>query len=178
MCRAFFGLRRRYFSYRFVFKSHQNNGVIQLLYCDSCFRLRKLMSNMDHENKHSQLVRYYADLLTNTDALATLDKDSSRSRKRFLQEGEVAKTQNVTVDGCLFENNFRGSESGFADNGVIFIATASNQITIKNSIFRNNDFAYQDAGVPVSLLLCRSPRAPIYISNRHMLTSYFSCKFF
>lgn len=107
---------------------------------------------MDHESKHSQIVKYYADLLSNT----TLEKDTSRSRNRFLEEGEVSRTQNVTVDGCLFENNFRGSESSFAINGVLYLATASNQITIKNSIFRNNDYANQDAGVPVSLLIHRS----------------------
>lgn len=134
------------------FKNHQNNGVIQLLYCDSCFRLRKLMNIVDHENKHSQIVKYYADLLSNT----TLEKETSRSAQRILQQGEVSKTQSVTVDGCLFENNFRGSESSFAINGVFYLATASNQLTIKNSIFRNNDFANQDAGVPVSLLIHRS----------------------
>ena len=135
-------------------KNHQNAGVIQLLYCATCVRLRGLnniVTTSSSNEKHTQIMKYYADLLSKPNALSTSHENPSRSRNRLLQEGEVSATQNVTIEGCLFENNFRGSESSFAVNGVIYLATASNQITIKNSIFRNNDFANQENGVPVSL---------------------------
>ena len=96
-------------------------------------------------------MNYYTDVLSDTEVLASLQREASKDRNRLLQDGEEIKTQRVTLDGCLFDSNFRGSDSRFTFNGVIYLATASNQITIKNSFFRNNNFANQADGVPVSV---------------------------
>jgi hypothetical protein len=136
-----------------ILKNHQNNGALQLVYCDSCSSTRQLKtvkSTSGTGTHHSYVSKYYIDLLGNPKALASLQREASRSRNRCLQDNKEIKTQLVTLDGCLFDNNFRGSESGYTFNGVIYLATASNDINVKNTIFRNNNFANRADGVPVS----------------------------
>ncbi len=116
-----------------------------MLFCASCSSLRRLkaiVATAVHENKYNRLVTYYADVLSK---LST--GNDSRSRDRLLDEGEVGKTQTVTFDGCLFENNYRGSENLAPFNGIIDISTTGNHLTIKNSIFRNNNFATPTSSV-------------------------------
>jgi hypothetical protein len=146
-------------TYSFGLKNHQNTAALLLTYCDSCSRMRQLRtisSATGYEDQHSRTMKYYTDVLGNPKALVGLQREASSSRNRLLQQGEEIMTQRVTLDGCLFENNFRGSESALTFNGVIYLATTSNQITIKNSIFRNNNFANEVDGVPVSYPIRRS----------------------
>jgi hypothetical protein len=111
-------------------------------------QLKAAASLPGHAMHYSRTMKYYTDVLSNSKSLASLQREASRSQKRLLQDDEEMKIQLVTLDGCLFENNVRGSERTF--NGVIYLATTSNQITVKNSIFRNNDFSNQVDGVIVS----------------------------
>ena len=140
-----------------------------MLFCESCSSLRKLkaiMATSGHERKFNRLVKYYADVLSKQRT-----GDDSRSGDRLLQEGEGEKTQNVTFDGCLFENNYRGSENLAPYNGIIDISTAGNHLTVKNSIFRNNNFAAPTLSVsspilrPIETCICDSVTNLIYTDS-------------
>lgn len=113
-------------------------------------QLRTIALTPGYENQYSRIMKYYTDVLNNPKVIASFQRDATRSRNRLLQGGEEINAQRVTLDGCLFDNNVRGSDSSSMSNGVIYIATTSNEITIKNSIFRNNNFASQDDGIAVS----------------------------
>lgn len=120
------------------------------------FRRLKNIASTPSKDQNNLITKYYADVLSNPKALASFEREASRNQNRLLQEGEAIAMQKVTVDGCLFESNVRGSGVGFSFNGVIYLATVSNQITIKNSIFRNNNYANQADGAPVSLHIAQS----------------------
>ena len=92
-------------------------------------------------------MKYYYDILHNPVAFQKFKNDAERSHQRRLQGGELLEMQSVTIDGCVFENNRHGPDSVLTIDGIIYLAAASNELVLKNSIFRNNTFTTPVNGV-------------------------------
>lgn len=85
-------------------------------------------------------------------AFEGFQENALRNHKRNLQAGDVLEFQKVTIDGCLFENNRHGPNTELTQDGMIHIADASNELTVINTIFRNNSFTKPVDGVSAILL--------------------------
>jgi hypothetical protein len=115
-------------------------------------RLAAMIESSEEENKHNRLIRYYSKLLKDPTAYAKFKADAARSHNRRLQSGDILEMQEVTIDSCLFEFNAIGPDSQLTIDGVIELASPSNRLIVKNSMFRNNDFSAPVNGV--SLIHC------------------------
>jgi hypothetical protein len=70
---------------------------------------------------------------------------------RALQSTEDSPRMNLVFDGCVFDANAQDEFSGFTEFGIITIRTDFNDVTIKNTIFRNNLFGNEEvSGVSAS----------------------------
>ena len=94
-----------------------------------------------------RLMKYYHDILHDPAEFQKFKNDATRSHQRRLQGGETLELQNVTIDGCIFENNRHGPDNVLTIDGMIYVAAASNVLTVRNSIFRNNSFTTPVNGV-------------------------------
>jgi hypothetical protein len=101
----------------------------------------------EESDKMGQLMKYYHDILHDPIAFQKFKDDAARSHQRRLQGGDILELQNVTMDGCLFENNRHGPDGILTIDGIIYVAAASNELHIRNSIFRNNSFTKPVNGV-------------------------------
>jgi hypothetical protein len=85
---------------------------------------------------------------------------------RALQSTEDETRQIIVFDGCIFENNAQDEFSEFVEFGIITIRTDANDITIKNTIFRNNLFGNEEvAGVSTRDKLTRFACKHVSFSN-------------
>jgi hypothetical protein len=67
---------------------------------------------------------------------------------RALQSTEGSPRQILLFDGCVFEGNAQDEFMEYTEFGIITIRTDPNDVTIKNTIFRNNLFGNEEvAGV-------------------------------
>jgi hypothetical protein len=93
------------------------------------------------------LMKYYYDVLHDPAAFQKFKDDAARSHQRRLQGGDILRFQIVTIDGCVFENNYHGPDGVLTIDGLIYVAAASNELHIRNSIFRGNSFTKPVNGV-------------------------------
>jgi hypothetical protein len=138
-----------------MYKNHQNSGIMPVIYSYAGASSRKLKAIMaipeGNNKKVGRLIKYYSEILHDPVALAKYRDDAERGHERQLQ-GDIIKMQTVTVDGCLFEDNDQGPDSVLTIDGLIYVAGPSNQLTVKNSIFRRNSFTSPVNGVRLSRL--------------------------
>jgi hypothetical protein len=67
---------------------------------------------------------------------------------RALQSTGDELRQIVTFEGCVFDGNEQDEFSDYTEYGIITIRTDSNDLIIKNTVFRNNLFGNEEvAGV-------------------------------
>lgn len=101
----------------------------------------------EETDKMGLVMKYYHDIMHDPVAFQKFKDDSARSHQRRLQGGEIVEVQNVTIDGCVFENNRHGPDGILTIDGIIYVAAASNELHIRNSIFRSNSFTKPVNGV-------------------------------
>jgi hypothetical protein len=110
-------------------------------------RLKAIAAMQEEGDNMGRLMKYYYDILHDPAAFQKFKDDAARSHQRRLQGGDILELQNVTIDGCVFEDNRHGPDSILTIDGMIYLAAASNALTIKNTIFRNNVFTTPVNGV-------------------------------
>jgi hypothetical protein len=89
---------------------------------------------------------------------------------RALQSTEDSPRQVVLFDDCVFDANQQDEFRDFTEFGLITIRTDTNDVTIKNTIFRNNLFGNEEvAGVSSRET---SPR-DLLVNIFHFLTCIF-----
>ena len=94
-----------------------------------------------------QIINDYYNIFRNPIEFQKFKDDAARSHQRRLQGGGILELQNVTFDGCLFENNGHGPESLATFDGMINVASPSNELHMRDTIFRNNIFTNSVKGV-------------------------------
>lgn len=130
-------------------QNHQSTGVAQILYSFKNVRRLSQINAMPNEAQriyHEK--KYYSDILKDPDALKEYMDDARESYNRALQVGgDIIEKQTVTFDNCLFIDNSVGPEGLLTQDGVIYVASPSNEVIIKNCTFKNNDYANPVNGV-------------------------------
>jgi hypothetical protein len=92
--------------------------------------------------------KYYSNVLEDPAAMKEYVEDARASYDRALQVGgDIIEKQVVTFENCVFVNNSVGPEGGLTQDGVIYVASPSNELIIKNCTFKNNDFGDPVNGV-------------------------------
>ena len=109
--------------------------------------MKAITAKSEGSKKIGELMKYYYDILHDPIEFQKFKDDAARSHQRRLQGGGILELQNVTFDGCLFENNGHGPESLATFDGMINVASPSNELHMRDTIFRNNIFTNSVKGV-------------------------------
>jgi hypothetical protein len=133
-------------------------------------KLNAIASLPNGRDKTKCIMTYYQSILQDPVTLESLKEDDSMSHQRRLQSGDSLELQKVTVEGCIFENNGQGPATPITINGVIWLASANNELVLSNSIFRNNTYTEPTDGVRCFLSLYFT-KSPLFLYCTHYLFS-------
>jgi hypothetical protein len=74
--------------------------------------------------------------------------EAPRGVDRALQSMDEVLRQVVNFEGCVFDANAQDEFSDFTEYGLITVRTEFNDVSVKNTVFRNNLFGNEEvAGV-------------------------------
>ena len=137
-------------------QDHANTGAIALLF-DIATPPRRLTDVNVMESDKSRLgktMNYYSNILTNATAMAEY-KEAAHSALPDDHRGLVVQTitrQTVNLKKCQFLNNTYGTTKQQGTNsGVITMTAPSNDVSVDECIFKDNQFG--DANIVVRYLL-------------------------
>jgi hypothetical protein len=137
-------------------QNHKSTGVAQILYAFKNTRRLSQISAMPNEDQriyHQK--KYYSDILKDPVALKEYMENARETYDRALQVGgDVIQVQTVTFEDCLFIGNSVGPEGVLTQDGVIFVASPSNVVILKNCTFQDNDYGSPVNGVCHFLAHC------------------------
>ena len=115
---------------------------------------------LHHERK------YYSEILKDPVAMKEHMEEARTGYERSLQvSGDILEKQVATFENCVFAGNAVGPEGVLTQDGIIFVASSSNEVILKNCIFKNNSYGSPVNGVsrPLQQFVFLFLRSSVYL---------------